>query len=162
MFRPCLLTLPAIWLAAAATSSCVSAQEPDPATDAVVTSLDAQVTKFFDAVKIDTTDTAAAYEKILLADAQQILSQREAVAALVEKTNLLAGKYGALRAVERVSAKRVGQDLVLLKYIYKCERYPVVWYFTYYRSPTPPATAVEGRWVLVSVRFDTMLEQLGR
>ena len=81
--------------------------------------------------------------------------------SLLKKTSELTGLFGEYRAFERISAKRIGNDLVLMKYLYKCEDFPVVWYFTFYRtqapstSETPPA---KGPWRVIAVRFDTELE----
>ena len=57
----------------------------------------------------------------------------------------------------------IGNDLVLMKYLYKCETFPVVWYFTFYRtSPRGERTADTGdSWRVIIVRFDTELELLG-
>ena len=78
--------------------------------------------------------------------------------ALVDKTKDLEKNYGKFRNGERIEAKRIGKDLVLLKYLYKCESLPIVWYFSFYRSD---ATADSSNWVLVAVRYDTELELLG-
>ena len=65
-------------------------------------------------------------------------------------------KYGGYIEAEQIVSKRVGRDLVLLKYLYKTPTFPIVWYFTYYR---PPSDASE--WVVITVRFDTRLDLLG-
>lgn len=57
--------------------------------------------------------------------------------------------------------KSVGKDVVLLKYLYKCEKFPVVWYVAYYRDFTRAVTASDDRWVVISIRFDTQVEALG-
>lgn len=63
------------------------------------------------------------------------------------------GKSRAENAVERVKAQRIGNDVVLLRYLYKFDQLPVVWYFAFYRAGD--------RWVAVSVRFDHEYELLG-
>lgn len=76
---------------------------------------------------------------------------------MVESYNSLA-KYGAFIQQERIGVKRVGDDLIFLKYLYKAENYPIVWYFTYYR---PVATDLPGEgWKLIALRFDTRLDLL--
>ena len=81
------------------------------------------------------------------------------VQVLVERHNNLAEKYGpSAAAPELVSTKRAGESLVTLKYLYKAERFPIVWYFTYYRPRKLPRP-VDG-WFVVSLRFDTRLELL--
>ena len=84
-------------------------------------------------------------------------------AALIEKTGKLTDLYGDFRDYEPISAKQIGTDLVLMKYLYKCETFPVVWYFTFYRAPRRgerPADTVDS-WRVIIVRFDTELELLG-
>ena len=70
--------------------------------------------------------------------------------------------FGAYVSYEEIGLKSIGEDLIVFRYLYKCENYPVVWYFTYYRprgqrsesttsSTTPP-------WTLIGFRFDTNLD----
>ncbi len=90
-------------------------------------------------------------------------NDQEKMQMMVARTKELRTKYGEYRKVTPLPVRRVGDNLVLMRYLYECERYPVIWYFTYYRTfkanETPRDT--EG-WVLVAVRFDTDLESLGR
>jgi hypothetical protein len=81
------------------------------------------------------------------------------VQKLVEQHNKLAEKYGpSASSPELVSVKKAGESLVTLKYLYKAEKFPIVWYFTYYR-PRKLNQPDEG-WFVVSLRFDTRLELL--
>ena len=132
------------------------AQEtPDP----VINALDARVSQFLEGVSLGTAQQAC---QELLAGSQ-LLKQTKAVEALVQRTNELKGKYGEYRAFERIAAKRVGSDLVLLRYLYKCENFPVVWYFSFYRTPPRGDIPAENsnHWRAITVRFDTQLELLG-
>ena len=89
------------------------------------------------------------------------LAASEQHKALAEKYRSLQERFGKVVGVEKIDAKRVGNDLVLLKYLNKFETYPVVWYFAFYRDFKHPSGAAEaGNWVLISVRFDTRLELL--
>ncbi len=81
------------------------------------------------------------------------------VKGLVDKVSTLESKYGQFRAAESIETKGVGKDLVLMKYLYKMQRFPVVWYIIYYR--TPRVSSEDPEWVVVSIRFDTRLELLG-
>lgn len=71
-------------------------------------------------------------------------------------------RYGEYRTFERIATKRVGSDLALLKSLYKCEHFPVVWYFTFYRTPQriEGAAGSAGAWRVVIVRFDADVERL--
>ncbi|MGQ9573884.1 MAG: hypothetical protein ACUVUC_01070 [Thermoguttaceae bacterium] len=138
---------------------CRSAPAQDGA-DPEIELLDRKVKQFFEAVSLD--DVEAAFQQLLAGS--QLAKQKEAVKALVDKTRELRLKYGESRGVERVAARRVGKDLVLLKYLYKCEQFPVVWSLTFYRTAARGDILSEpaNTWKIVLVRFDTDLEALGR
>ena len=129
-------------------------QTPSADDDVVLSALDANVKRFLDAVASGDTDGAL---RDLLTDSN-LKDQSDGVRALSTKAASLESKYGAFRGLERIDARRVATDLVVMKYLYKCERFPVVWYFTYYRTFSGPAN--NDNWVIVTVRFDTELELL--
>ncbi len=129
----------------------------DPATAV----LDERVVQFFD--RLAGGETQAAYDRVLAGS--PLVQQTEAVKALVEKTDEIKKKYGEYRRAERISGKQVGNDLVLLKYLYHCEQFPVVWHFAFYRSPprtSGGAAEATGAWRVILLRFDTDLEALAR
>jgi len=85
------------------------------------------------------------------------LSQRpESRKSMVEKVSQFETLYGSYIGRERITFQAVGEDVFVTKYLYKAERFPVVWYFTYYRAGNGAA------WKLISVRFDTRVEKLAR
>ncbi len=135
-----------------------AAQDMNQEKDAVLTLLDGRVSQFLDSVSAGQTQTAF---KELLADSQ-LAKQADAVKELVARTNDLEIKYGRCQGFEQVFAKRIGNDLVLMRYLYKCENLPVAWYFTFYRTPTPGALTKNGAWRVVALRFDTKLEALAQ
>ena len=82
--------------------------------------------------------------------------------ALIKSTDALPEHFGEYRTYEPISSKRIGKNLVLMKYLYECETFPVVWYFAFYRTTSRgerPADASD--WRAIIVRFDTELELLG-
>ena len=80
---------------------------------------------------------------------------------MVAKAEQIERSYGKHQETERISAKRVGKDLVVLKYLFKCKDFPVVWHFTYYRDFSRTALASDvNNWVVIGVRFNTELESL--
>jgi hypothetical protein len=116
-----------------------------------------RVSSFLEGVSRGTQQ--AAYEELLRGS--QLVTQTEAVEALAQETAQIEQKYGQYREFERVDAKQIGKDLVLMRYLYKCDNFPVVWYFTFYRTPTRGELAGENAaWRAVTVRFDTRLERL--
>ncbi|MDP6443944.1 MAG: hypothetical protein QGG36_01720 [Pirellulaceae bacterium] len=84
------------------------------------------------------------------------LEKSDAVQKLTPNVEQFDEVYGALLDQERISYKRVGKDLVLMKYLYKTERFPVVWRINFYR---PPQGADTG-WVVIGASFDTDLRKL--
>jgi hypothetical protein len=130
------------------------AQEP---ADATVARLHGRASQFLETVADG--EPQSALEDLL--QGSQLRKQAQGLQDVIQKSKDLESRYGKFKAVERISAKRVGKDLVLLKYLYKCENYPVVWYLTFYRDFSRPATAeVEENWILIGLRFDTELEGL--
>jgi hypothetical protein len=130
---------------------------PDPVLDP----LRATVSLFLE--KVSAGSTQKAFDDLLKGSPLGTSGQAAARATLIEKTEGLVGLYGEYRAFEPVSSKRVGNNLVFLKYLYKCENFPVVWYFTFYRPPPRGDRVADSgsEWRVIIVRFDTALELLG-
>ena len=151
----CLLVL----TAGAALGLASHAQNPPAEADSSLASLEGEVTRFLEAVSLGQVD--AAYDELLASS--PTLKRTEGLADLKNKTRELEKRYGAYRSFERVGLRRIGQDVVLLKYLYKCENFPVVWYFTFYRPGTSAGdTLPAGRgWRVIALRFDTQIELLG-
>jgi len=129
-------------------------EKPDP----VLEALDGKVKLFLEAISMG--ESQAAYQKLLAGS--RLAKQTDAVKGLVERARDFKTRFGEYRSFERIAAKRVGNDLVLVKYLYKCEHFPVVWYFTFYRPPQQVQATSETAeaWRVVTVRFDTELERL--
>ncbi len=137
------------WLVLAAGT--VAAQDDD----VVGRVLKPRVRMFFENLAREEVESDKAFNELL---ANGPLSGREEVIPLIGKYSQLEETYGKFIESEAIGAKTVGRDLVLLKYLYKMERFPVVWYFTYYRPPTPSGEGT--KWVIISLRFDTRLDLL--
>lgn len=135
------------------------AQEPRPgAADPVIEQLSARTSYFLE--RISAKDEQNAFDELL--EGSQLSKKTVAVQSLVEKAGQLQEKYGDYQESEQISAKRIGHDLVLMRYLFKCKNFPVVWYVTYYRDFNSAISAGdEEQWVVISVRFDTQLELLG-
>lgn len=150
----CLLGAP-VCLAA---TGLLSGQDAVPAKDTTFDTLDLRVRPFLEAVSKG--DTQSAYDE-LLRGSPLLLKKGDAVKALVERTGQLQTKFGRYRSFERIDARAIGKDLVVMKYLYKCDDYPVVWYFTFYRpSARSDAPLEDTAWRAIIVRFDTELERL--
>lgn len=154
MRRSCWIVL-GLWAAVCGLLASRPAAGQETKTDPVVDALHARVGQFLQAVALNTSQ--AAYQELLAGS--PLLKQNEALALLVEQTGKLKDRCGEYRAFERIAAKHVGSDVVLLTYLYKCESFPVVWRFVFYRVPPRGEAAAEnGLWQAISVRFDTDLE----
>jgi len=144
-----LLLLAAAWPALAQEVTAPPSEE--------LTTLEARVARFLEAVSLGQAE--AAYTDLL--SGSPLLNQEKALAQLVDQTTKLTAneKYGAYRSHERIRAKTIGRELALLRYLYKCENYPIVWYFTFYRT-APSGAATAPSWRVIAVRFDTDLDLL--
>lgn len=133
---------------------------PASAQDALnpaISKLDVEVTAFLDVVA--SNEPRRALKQLL--SGSQLSTQTEAVEQMADRAEQLERLYGAFQESERISRKQVGKDLVLLKYLYKCKNFPVVWYFTYYREPSSRAQMGDvNPWIVISVKFDTQFEAL--
>ena len=112
--------------------------------------------RFLDAISMG--NESDAFQDLLLGS--QLLEQTEAVQALEDRSKLIEQRYGPFQDIERIGARRIGKDLVLMKYLFKCENFPVIWYFAFYRDFRRTSSATDNEWVVISVRFDTQLDQL--
>jgi hypothetical protein len=132
------------------------AQEEKPPSDPVVIKLDQRAMRFLDAVAAG--DENDAFADLLVGS--QLVQQDASVRALVERSKEITQRYGAHRESEQLAARRIGKDLVLLKYLFKCEKFPVIWYIAFYRDFSRQANNNDDPWVVISVRFDTQVERL--
>jgi hypothetical protein len=135
-----------------------AAQDSDELADPVVIKLDQRVLRFLDAVP--TSDADEAFDNLLAGS--PLLKQADAVATLAKTSAEAMTRYGAYRGSDQLSAKRIGKDLVLMKYLFKCEQFPLVWYFVFYRdfSRQSNTSAIDDPWIVISVRFDTQVVDL--
>ena len=79
-------------------------------------------------------------------------------AELAEKMKDISTRYGACVSFEEVGTKSVGSDLIMIRYLYKCENYPIIWYFTFYRPRPKTGETVTRNWTLIGLRYDSNLD----
>ena len=79
---------------------------------------------------------------------------------MVQKTNELWRISSQSWVPERIDAQLIGKDVLIMRYLYKSDVIPVVWYFTFYRSPSKSETVLPSLnpWNCIGVRYDTNLE----
>ncbi|MCL2742899.1 MAG: hypothetical protein FWE67_03515 [Planctomycetaceae bacterium] len=66
-------------------------------------------------------------------------------------------KFGEFRAYDRIDVKQIGSDLVIIRYLLKCDFRPVVWTFVFYRQPVfaGSATPSANPFRVLDFRFET-------
>ena len=114
--------------------------------------LHATVTAFFENI----SDTAAGPQKGLV----ELLKnsplggeeKEKIIASLANSIQEIYRRFGAYLSFEPIGVKSIGRDLVVLRYLYKCQDYPVVWYFTFYR-PTSGVTGTASPRSLSLIHF---------
>lgn len=150
---PLLSLVAALLVAPVAAAQNTAAELADP----VVDRLHEQTVQFLE-------DVSLGREEIAFADlltGSPLAQQTEAVQKLIDSAGTIESRYGEYQNFERIDARRIGRDLVLLKYLYKCEDFPVVWYFTFYRDFDSNDSMLDNDWITIGVRYDTELELLG-
>ena len=142
-----------------------NAQESlDSNTQVEVSILQSKVKGFFR----DLTDKTVGADQAVRADqavqalvANGPLKERsEELTKLIEQAARLEQRYGAYTGNEPVDAKAIGSDLLRLRFLYKAEKFPIVWQFTFYR--TQDTAGNKRDWSLIALKFDTQLDAVMR
>jgi hypothetical protein len=159
MFR-CDLTL-RLLIAAACGLAFLSAvpargQVNGPETEAEIDRMQTRVEQFFASL----TDSAEGPERAVrqIVGSGPLKDRNEDINKLIDQATSLDQRYGTYAGHEAIGERAVGKDLIFLRYLYKGERFPVVWYFTFYRTGANGALARD--WQLISLRFDSKVEAL--
>ena len=143
-------------VALASTARAQTNEGPD--LNPVESALDERIEAFFNNIHLQEVTVRQALDELLVGGP---LAESDDRTMLIEEIEQITDKYGEMLAAELIETQRVGSDVVLLKYIYKCEDYPIVWRFSFYRRPTLDGTAESGKWNVISIRFDTRIEPEG-
>jgi hypothetical protein len=121
-----------------------------------VAALQGRVDQFFRQLADKTMDPERPVREIV--GTGPLRDRNEEISKLIDQMPMLDQRYGAYTGHEVAAVKAIGSDLVFLRYLYKAERFPVIWYFVFYR--TPVAGGLKRDWTLISLRFDTKIEML--
>jgi hypothetical protein len=125
---------------------------------AEVGALQGRVDQFFRQLGDRTIDPERPVREIV--GSGPLRDRNDEISKLIDQLPMLDQRYGGYTGHEAVSVRALGSDLVFLRYLYKAERFPVVWYFAFYR--TTVASGLKRDWTLISLRFDTKIEALER
>lgn len=109
---------------------------------------------FFDTIS-EQPNSLSAYQKMFYGSPLTDSSAAE----MSQKTDDLT-KSGTGWTPELLDTKSIGTDLILIRYLYKSETHPVIWYFTFYRPPAATRTAdnTSRTWICIGIKFDTNYE----
>jgi len=119
-------------------------------------SVKARVDTFFQSLTNPTLGPERAFPELI---ANGPLKDRtDDIKKLIDQAQTLDQRYGDYSGHDFASSKAVGADLVFLKYLYKGERYPVVFCCTFYRAG--PIGGFDREWSLIGLRFDSRIEAL--
>ncbi|MEX2175910.1 MAG: hypothetical protein WD872_16230 [Pirellulaceae bacterium] len=120
--------------------------------------LQARVDNFFRSLTDPELGPERAMRELIAIGNGPLKDRTEEIAKLIEQAAALDLRYGLYTGHEAVSVKPVGSDLIFLRYLYKAERFPIVWCFTFYRAA--PIVGVQREWSLISIKFDAKVEVL--
>ena len=134
----------------------VSAQATSESEAIVTNALTKRVEVFFGELKSPSVNAHDAFANLLAGG--PLGSRVEQLTAFVDSYKKLEASHGRLLITKQVQAKRVGDDLIFLTFLYESERFPLVWRFAFYRPPLD--TLERPDWFVVRLSFDTKLEQI--
>ena len=105
---------------------------------------------------------APAFDELLRQSPFSNYETGQASAELREKIEKLSTQYGGMLSHEKLDFQRIGDDIVLTRYISKHENSPIIWTFAFYRKPaqTTGLTSTSATWMCVQLHFDTDLKLL--
>jgi hypothetical protein len=120
--------------------------------------LDDRIKSFFEEITTNPTSTAA-FDSILTTGNVGSLMDTS-ISEMKTKLDDVKTRFGNFKDYEKIDAKPIGKDLVIIRYLLKCESYPVVWTFTFYRRPNTISLNPATQWQTIGLKFDTNLDIL--
>jgi hypothetical protein len=118
--------------------------------------LQSRVEQFFDSLTNPAEGPERAVRQIV--GNGPLKDRNDDINKLIQQAEALDQRYGAYTGHEAVGERAVGKDLIFLRFLYKGQKFPVVWHFTFYR--TGANGALNRDWQLISLRFDSKVEAL--
>ncbi|MDR3233418.1 MAG: hypothetical protein LBT46_07130 [Planctomycetaceae bacterium] len=121
------------------------------------TEFDAKIRAFFN--NLSKSDTQTALDDLLRQSPLGTPSAAKQISELKTQIDEMNIHFGSILDSEKQDVKHIGEDITVIRYILKCEQYPVIWTFTFYRKPIQPlsATPILNPWTLIELHFDTNL-----
>ena len=117
---------------------------------------DTKIRDFFDTIKRG--NSSLALEELLRQSPLDSSNASSHLTELRNKIEEMKERFGEILRWEKYETKRIGEDIILIRYILKYERYPVIWTFTLYRKPSVSSSITNTNpWGLIELHFDTNL-----
>jgi hypothetical protein len=134
----------------------VSAQSPGSESETAA-ALQQRINTFFESI-IEPSGSSSAYHAMFVGTQPPEAVFQKMIQETDNLTKTSRWKF------EHIDTKRIGSDLISIRYLYKSDTHPVVWYFTFYRSQTltrpSDSTTSASSWNCIGVKFDTDLDSL--
>lgn len=141
----------------AATAVFAFAQEPTrEVSEDDLTTVKSRVDQFFQSLTNRSLGPDRAFPELI--GNGPLKDRNDEIAKLIEHALALDQRYGMYTGHELATTKTIGADVIFLRYLYKAERFPVVFCFTFYRPG--PVGGVQRDWSLIALRFDARIEAL--
>ena len=139
-----------------------TAQSPTyPSTEAGK-ELDERIQRFFN--ELMNSNSTKAFEDLLRSAPPDSATGNSTTAEMKTKLDDIKKQFGEFQSFEKIDEKPIvkSNDLVIVRYLMKCDYHPVVWTFIFYRCPVAgaSATSLSSPWQVVGLRFDTNLDLL--
>ena len=114
--------------------------------------LDARIQDFFASLKRG--NLTPAFEELL--QPSSFGSSSAEVTDLRKEVEKAGRQFGEMQNWERHESKQIGSDIVLVRYILKYDKHPVMWTFLFYRKPSGTMSmSSPSTWELIQLDFDS-------
>jgi len=149
-----LLLLPALRVVPA------GAQNPPPTgTAGDQALLERRIESFFGLLRDD--DFPRAFDVLLAHSSFATTGASQPVANLQSEIRGLISEFGDILHWERIDVQPRGTNVLVIRYVLKHERFPVIFSFAFYRRPTsahiPLSLSNPNQWGLAELQFETSL-----
>ena len=116
--------------------------------------LDARIQDFFTTLKRG--NHTSALEELLQQSSYDFSSAESHMTDLRKEVEKAGTQFGEMQNWEKYETKQIGSDIILVRYILKYDRHPVMWTFLFYRKPPGTLSMTSPRtWELIQLYFDT-------
>ena len=134
----------------------VVAQQSTAAYNADVEALRESIGNFFENLSDSSKGARKAVDEFVKNSA--MAENEKTRAKIADGLKTINANFGEYVSYEAIGVKTVGTDIIVFRYLYKCQDYPIVWYFTFYRPRSKSQDGPASSWNLIGFRYDTNLD----